>query len=577
MPGDYMSDFDNEMDEILQSFIIESNELIEKLGQDLLELEKAPTNSELQNTIFRAVHTIKGTSSFLGFDQITDLTHNYEDILNKIRRNDLSVTAEIMDVMFEAYDFMKILLERVEQKDSSPIDLSEINAKLVALGDAPGGHAEPDTTAASDAEEREPDQLIEKESGPDNPTARTPGSRTADNTLRVDVARLDSIMNLVGELVLGRNRLSQITETLTQEYEGVSIEKDLNETYSQIDFLTTELQMAVMKARMVPMAKVFNKLPRLIRDLSRETGKSIDLQVIGSENELDKSIVEELNDPLVHILRNAADHGIESPEERATAGKPETGTVVVRSRQEGNHMVISVSDDGKGLDSEKLKRKAVEKQLITEEHAREMTEQDAYNLIFTPGFSTAKVVTSVSGRGVGMDVVRTNILKLKGLIEIESALGKGTTLIIKLPLTLAIIQGLLTQVSNEIFSVPLNSVIEVVRIRKDDIDTIRNREVIRLRDSVLSLVRLSEIFSIKANGVHKEWLYVVVVGLAEQRLGIVVDSLLGQKEVVIKSLGSYLGNVKGIAGSTILGDGRVIVIIDVAQLMKMCIQINGIQ
>jgi two-component system chemotaxis sensor kinase CheA len=377
-------------------------------------------------------------------------------------------------------------------------------------------------------------------------------------------------MNLVGELVLARNRLSQMAFQVNTQYEDVPISKELTDTSSQIDYITTELQMAVMKTRMVPVAKVFNKLPRLVRDLCRDMEKEIDLQIFGEETELDKTIIEELNDPLVHILRNAADHGIETPDARRKAGKPSRGVVIVKAEHEGNHIVISIQDDGKGMDPDKLKGKGVEKGLITEAQAREMSDRDAFNLIFAPGFSTAQKVTNVSGRGVGMDVVRTNITKLKGIIDIESKIGAGSKFIIKLPLTLAIIQGLLVEGGKEIFCVPLGSVLEVVRAQAKDIQTIQRREVLRLRDTVLPLARISSVMQAHTNGKSTEWLYIVVVGLADQRLGIVVDSLLGQKEVVIKTLGAYLGSVPGVAGSTILGDGRVIMIIDVGQFMKLC-------
>lgn len=576
-----MQGFDDQMAEIIESFIVESNELIDKLGQDLLLLEKDGTDAELHNTIFRAVHTVKGTSSFLGFEQMTNLAHNYEDVLNKIRKKELVVSGDVMDIMFEAYDFMKVLLERIEKKDTTPVHLDEIINKLTSVsGQDPENEVSKqretgdgkDIQPVKDAErEEEKDLEAEKEeSNQAGDKTKTSTGRAIDNTIRVDVGRLDGIMNLVGELVLGRNRLAQISDQMKQTYEGSSIEKELSGTFSQLDFITTELQMAVMKARMIPMSKVFNKLPRLIRDLCRESGKKIELQIFGAENELDKSIVEELNDPLVHILRNAADHGIESPDDRVAAGKPETGCVTIQTRQEGNHMAITIADDGRGLDPEKLKAKATQRNLITEDQARDMSNADACNLIFAAGFSTAEKVTNVSGRGVGMDVVCTNVQKLKGIIEIGSEIGIGTTFTIKLPLTLAIIQGLLTQVQKEVFSIPLNSVIEVVRIEKSNIQTIRGKEVIKLRDTILPLVWLSSVFNIPLNGTKRDWIYIVVIGLAEKRIGVVVDTLLGQKEVVIKSLGSYLGTVPGIAGSTILGDGRVIMILDIAPFMKLC-------
>jgi two-component system chemotaxis sensor kinase CheA len=587
--------FDHEMAEILDSFIVETREIMERLGQELLELEKRPTDSELHNSIFRAVHTIKGTSSFLGFEQLTSLAHRCEDVLNKIRRGELTVTADGMDILVEAYDVLKLLLQKIEARTSEPEDLTALIAKLEALAlgaPIPATTPEPAGPPQADIPETTPDVSVQSVPLPaesaepvheegaralpaDHPAAAAtaaqgPRAKQVDSTIRVDVARLDSLMNLVGELVLGRNRLSQISFQLGEQYEGIAATKDLAETSSQIDFITTELQMAVMKTRMVPIAKVFNKLPRLIRDLCREMGKDIDLQMFGEETELDKSIIEELNDPLVHIIRNAADHGVELPADRKANGKPEKGTVIVKAEHVGNHIVISIQDDGKGMDPEKLKAKGIEKGLITEAQAREMSKREAYNLIFAPGFSTAAKVTNVSGRGVGMDVVRTNIVKLKGIVEIESEIGKGSLFIIKLPLTLAIIQGLLVEASNEIFSIPLGSVLEVVRARQDEIATVNGHEVIRLRNTVLPLARIGEVLGGGSSARTDDWRYIVVVGLADQRLGVVVDSLLGQKEVVIKTLGGYLGKVPGIAGSTILGDGRVIMIVDVGEFMSLC-------
>ena len=377
-------------------------------------------------------------------------------------------------------------------------------------------------------------------------------------------------MNLVGELVLGRNRLSQVASKLVEEFEEVPAMKELQDANSQIDFVTTELQMAVMKTRMLPIAKVFNKLPRLVRDLARETSKEVDLQVYGKETELDKSIIEELNDPLIHIIRNCVDHGIESADERIRERKPRVGTIVVNAEHEGNHIVISIEDDGRGIDAELLKRKGVEKGLISESQAGEMSKREAFNLIFVAGFSTASKVTSVSGRGVGMDIVRNNVSKLKGIVDIESEVGKGTIITIKLPLTLAIIQALLTKAGSDIFAIPLASVQEVVRLEASEISTVNGRGVIRLRDSVLPLARMAEVMGLPESDASNRWFYIVVVSWADQRIGIVVDSLLGQREVVIKSLGDYLSNIPAIAGSTILGDGRTILIIDTGQFIQLC-------
>ena len=584
-----MPTFDNEMAEIVEGFIVESNEILEKLGPDLLELEKNPTNSELHNVIFRAVHTLKGTSSFLGFEQLTSLSHKCEDVLNKIRRGELQVTSDKMDVMFEAYDILKVIVQRIEAKNGEPVDLtnviqrleeivqgktvtvarsSEVAATQSEAGDE-SGEAEDKPHIPAEAAKQGGDENNPKPQ--ESAGQQTSQSKAADTSIRVDVSRLDLLMNLVGELVLGRNRLSQIAHQVGEQYENLPIARELTETNSHIDFITTEIQMAVMKTRMLPISKVFNKLPRLVREVTKEMGKEIELVLVGEETELDKSLIEELNDPMVHLMRNAADHGVEMPQERLAMGKPAKGTVTVRAEHEGNHIVISIEDDGKGMNPEKLKQKALEKGMITETEARDMSAQEAFKLIFAPGFSTAQKVTNVSGRGVGMDVVRTNIQRLKGRIDIESEINKGSKFIMKLPLTLAIIQALLVEANKEVFSIPLDSVLEVVRVGQNEISTINKREVIRLRNTVLPLARLGKVLKTGGNGKQAEASYIVVVGLAEQRLGIIVDSLLGQKEVVIKNIGEYLGNIRGIAGSTILGDGRVIMIIDVGELMKLCV------
>ncbi len=583
---------DSEMVEILESFIAETREIFEKFGQDLITLEQGATDPDLLNAIFRAVHTVKGTSSFLGLEQMTQLAHSVEDVLNKLRRGELQASSVKMDVLFDAYDCMKELLAQIESRNIRHVDLDPILSRLQAISQGgsalalqapPGAVQEPpppkvDGVAAATRPAGSPEAVPVQPTGQPAGGLSITGAHPPDTgarmsvgtTIRVDVLRLDSLMNLVGELVLGRNRLMQIAHQLSQEDEGTPSSRALTETSSQIDFITTELQMSVMKTRMVPIAKVFNKLPRLVRDLRKETGKDLELILAGEETELDRSIIEELNDPLVHLLRNAGDHGIESPADRRAAGKPEQGTITVRAEHEGNHIVISVGDDGRGMDPEKLKAKAIEKGTLTEAHANEMSRADAFNLIFAPGFSTAARVTNVSGRGVGMDVVRTNISKLKGTIEIESEHGKGSKVIVKVPLTLAIIQALLVEVANEVFSIPIETVLEVVRIEPKDITTVGGREVFRLRNSVLPLARLDRVMGMSANGSRQgEWIYIVVVGLAQRRLGIVVDSMLGQKEVVIKSLGGYLGTIPGIAGSTILGDGRVIMILDVGEMMKL--------
>ncbi|MDD5053533.1 MAG: chemotaxis protein CheW [Sulfuricurvum sp.] len=395
------------------------------------------------------------------------------------------------------------------------------------------------------------------------------GGSSVEQTIRVDVKRLDHLMNLIGELVLGKNRLIKINDDVEERYEGEAFLEELNQVVSIVSLVTTDLQIAVMKTRMLPIGKVFNKFPRMIRDLSRELNKKIELEITGEETELDKSIVEEIGDPLVHIIRNSCDHGIEVPNVRLNAGKEEIGTIQLRAYHEGNHIVIQIIDDGKGLDADMLKAKSIEKGIITEKEADGMSEKEAFGLIFRPGFSTAAQVTSVSGRGVGMDVVKTNIEKLNGMIDIDSEVGKGTSMKLKIPLTLAIIQALLVGVQEEYYAIPLASVLETVRISKDEIYTVESRSVMRLRDEVLSLVHIGDIFEVERVFDNSEHAYVVVLGLAESKIGLIVDSLVGQEEIVIKSLGEYLKGIEGIAGATIRGDGGVTLIVDVAALMQM--------
>ncbi len=610
--------FADDMAEIVESFIVETQEIFEQLDQDLIQLEATPDDLELINRIFRAVHTVKGTAGFLSFEQMSTLAHRFEDVLNKMRKGQLAFEPWMLDTMLDAFDLMKVLLQQVIDKQLQDIDMSDILSRLEAIasgaGEGQAGAAEQaqpaesaptseDATGTSADTASEPEKTeaagtdapVEQpqESAPVNPQAtepqpaetntrasepaaskkpqrKTPSKigKIVDSTIRVDVERLDNLMNLVGELVLGRNRLAQIVGNIRLAGGLDSEHQELVDTTTQIDFITAELQNAVMKTRMVQIGRIFNKFPRLIRDLSREFNKEIELVTEGEETELDKSVIEEISDPLVHLIRNAVDHGIETPEEREKLGKPRKGKVVLRAGHEGNHIVIEIEDDGRGIDPEKIKAKAVEKGIITPEEAREMSVNEAYNLIFMPGFSTAQKLTSVSGRGVGMDVVKTNITKLNGMIAVQSEVGKGTRFILKLPLTLAIIQGLLVRVAEEIFAVPLSSVIEVVRTTREDVNSIKGEEVIRLRDSVLPLIHIKDVYGVPGE-TRTDRFYTVVVGIGNRRYGLIVDDMLGQKEIVIKPLGAYLEDTPGIAGSTILGDGRVIMILDIGEMLKL--------
>ncbi|MCX2682622.1 response regulator [Campylobacter sp. MIT 21-1685] len=619
-----------DMQEILEDFLVEAFELVEQIDHDLVELENSPEDLELLNRIFRVAHTVKGSSSFLNFDILTKLTHHMEDVLNKARHGELKITPDIMDVVLESIDKMKTLLNCIRDNGNDTaigMDIEPICARLTGIseGELPTGSApkpneskkeevpppieknnepEVDVNNLSDSEvEAEIERLLKVRKAEDqarraqkkqNPTpmqSKAPlnkpteggekkvptsggGSGGMDQTIRVEVKRLDHLMNLTGELVLGKNRLLKIYDDVEERYEGEKFLEELNQVVSQLSIITTDVQLAVMKTRMQPIAKVFNKFPRVVRDLSRELGKQIELEITGEETELDKSIVEEIGDPIMHMIRNSCDHGVEEPAARAANGKPERGTVQLKAYNEGNHIVVEITDDGKGLDANGLKMKAIEKNLITEKEADQMTDKEAFALIFKPGFSTAAKVTNVSGRGVGMDVVKTNIEKLNGVIEIDSELGKGSSFKLKIPLTLAIIQSLLVGTQEEYYAIPLASVLETVRVPIDDIYTIEGKNVLRLRDEVLSLVRLSDVFGVKQVLESGEQTYVVVIGVAESKLGIIVDTLVGQEEIVIKSMGDYLQNIQGIAGATIRGDGSVTLIIDVGAMMDMAKEIK---
>ncbi len=651
----------DDLQEIMEDFLIEAFEMNEQLDQDLVELEHNPEDLDLLNRIFRVAHTIKGSSSFLNLNILTHLTHNLEDVLNRARKGEIKITPDIMDVVLRSIDLMKTLLvtirdtgsdtnngkeneieEAVKQlqaitsqnlegaKETSgtkeaPKEVKEeikekakeeVKANKTPTAENPASDNpladEPDLDYANmsaEEVEAEIERLLNKRQEADKerraqkkqeakqevtPTKEPPKTETpkapktetkakakadteenkapsigVEQTVRVDVRRLDHLMNLIGELVLGKNRLIRIYGDVEERYDGEKFLEELNQVVSSISAVTTDLQLAVMKTRMQPVGKVFNKFPRMVRDLSRELGKSIELIIEGEETELDKSIVEEIGDPLIHIIRNSCDHGIEPLEERRRLNKPETGKVQLSAYNEGNHIVIKISDDGKGLDPVMLKEKAIEKGVISERDAESMSDREAFNLIFKPGFSTAKVVSNVSGRGVGMDVVKTNIEKLNGIIEIDSEVGVGTTQKLKIPLTLAIIQALLVGVQEEYYAIPLSSVLETVRISHDEIYTVDGKSVLRLRDEVLSLVRLSDIFKVDAILESNSDVYVVIIGLADQKIGVIVDYLIGQEEVVIKSLGYYLKNTRGIAGATVRGDGKITLIVDVGAMMDM--------
>lgn len=683
--------------EELKLFLEEADEHMQTLEDDLVRLEKEADNEELLQEIFRASHTLKGSSATIGHKRMAELTHAMENVLDKLRKNQLTVNSSIVDVLFECLDHLRVLKEEIVNDEESDIDLTGILDKLANVSNFEGGtlaaqtavptapavetrqnvpeidfsydekthldkgikegqtalvistkfDVEPEMLAVRcfvtlmairewgdvvksipSAEDIEKEQvgseltvvLLTKEtpeniekllkdlpnltetsvrkldlsdemaatnmSGAEKPSAqqeqeksksrqskdvadRAAGLKKSSNrTVRVDVDLLDSLMNLVGELVIDRTRLFQIYGELENNYDMDEISQELGRTSVHIGRVSTQLQELIMKARMLPVESLFNKFPRMVRDLSHKAGKEVNFVMTGQETELDRSIIEEIGDPLIHLLRNALDHGIEPPGERVAAGKPPVGNLWLQAAHEENHIIISIRDDGRGIDPEVVRKSAVKKNLLTEEQAKRLTDKEAINLIFASGLSTAQKVTDVSGRGVGMDVVRTNIERINGAIEINTAVGKGTEFKIKLPLTLAIIRALLVSLNKHVYAIPLSSVIETIRMRSNQIEYVNNREVIVVRGKVLPLIRLEKVFNIKGGAKDKDKLFVVVVNLAGTQVGIVVDSLVGEQEIVIKSLGKYIGDVPGISGAAILGDGNVALIVDVPNLLK---------
>ncbi len=627
----------NEMEEIIQDFIQETIEILESLDKDLVILEETPNDTELLNRIFRSIHTVKGTSGFLGFERLTSVAHKTEDILNKLRKEDIKLTHRLMDLILIGVDGVKVLFGEIQEDGTEKAEIEETVMRLEqglmeeslkqSQGEEESGIvpvpdlkvSEPPSTPQESPAEKAPvkeetpkeapkmlgellveknlvseqdileaskeqkklgeilveKNLLEKEqldavlAAQREAQAKNFKNKTEGQTIRVDVDRLDNLLNQVGELVFERNRLIDMVKKLSSgdgsEGHGQLGDK-LGAISDDLNFITGQLQMSVLKMRMIPIGRVFNKFPRVVRDLSRKIEKEVELIISGEETELDKSVIEELGDPLTHIVRNSIDHGLETPEEREALGKPRKGRIWLTASQEGSFIIISIKDDGRGINLEAVKKKALEKGIVSADKLKTLTNSEIINFIFAPGFSTAKVVTDVSGRGVGMDVVRTNIKKINGSIDVKSVPGQGTEMILKLPLTLAIIQSLLVTVGQERFAIPLAVVVETLKINKSEIKTIERQEVLKLRNEVLSLLRMADFYKVETSK-ELENPYIVIVKAAERKLGLIVDTLLGQEEIVIKPLGELLKDTKGISGATIMGDGLVTLIVDIATLV----------
>ncbi len=693
----------NAEDEILQDFLIEAGEILEQLGEQLVDLEQRPDDKDLLNAVFRSFHTVKGGAGFLGLNALVEVCHRAEDVFNVLRQGERRVDPHLMDAVLQVLDVVNVMFDQVrsgaEPTPADPQLLTELEhlaqpeeteappAARPALADEPasvsaadaatgditdkefealldavqddtgagqgsqassdesasnrhGGDAitdeefeavldqlhgagkhggVPQVAAAEDAaspsneiSEDEFEALLDQLHGqgshggvpvgsaeeghaasmaspkvetakpvtpdpkaapavshtaPSVTPARPPSPQpakpaaTAETTVRVDTGLLDNIMNLVGELVLARNRLATLKATIGDEQVAKAV--------ANLDVVTSDLQLAAMKTRMQPIKKVFGRFPRVVRDLARSMSKEVILEMEGEDTDLDKNLVEALADPLVHLVRNAVDHGIESPAAREAAAKPRQGKVILAARQEGDHIMLSIDDDGQGMDAEILRGKAVEKGMMDQEAASRLDDHEAFNLIFAPGFSTKTEISDVSGRGVGMDVVKTRIVQMNGTVEVHSVPGKGSRIVIKVPLTLAIMPTLMVMLGTQVFALPLASVVEIFNLDLTRTNVVDGQLVILVRGKALPLFYLREWLTKdgyqraqSANG------HVVVVQAGRQHVGFVVDHLIGQEEVVIKPLGALLHGLQGLAGATITGDGKIALILDIPGMMK---------
>ncbi len=670
--------------EMIGAFLDEAEEQLQLLEDSIMELERNGDTPETIQKIFRVAHTLKGSSSAMRFEKMKQLTHEMENVLDKIRNNKLKVSRQVVDTLFQGADYLRQL------KDDFVLDQKNINTDITcivnALGQLHTGHTEEEEVNTADWSgdqikndmntvyhfnlDEEQKQLIGKasESGmfpliltvkileesamkatrallilnylneistvidtlpnvlelPDDtevqeisylilsemdPKAleakalveimdieslkispyqlnhykgqdviaksstqsnndKTAPAPKVNQTVRVDVDRLDSMMNLVGELVIEQTRIAQIGNTLKNQYASDGSVGDLVGVSGHLSRVISELQEGVMKARMLPLQQLFNRFPRMVRDLSQALNKDIDLILEGGETEMDRKIIEDINDPLIHIIRNSIDHGIEAPEERIKNGKSPKGTIRINAFHQENHIILTIEDDGAGMDANKIKASAVKKEIISQQEADSLPDHDAINLIFHPGFSTAQTISDVSGRGVGMEIVRNHIDKLNGIIDIETEPGKGTRFILKLPLTLAILTGLLVKINEETYAIPMNNVLEIVRKPESEIEAIKGQAVAVIRDKVHPLVWLHDYFHIPRQRRGKN-VFIVVLGVAEKRIGLVVDELIGNQEIVVKTLGAFIGKVEIFSGATILGDGSVACILDVVGIAKM--------
>ena len=548
-------------DDIAADFIIEAQEILDRLGEQLVELEQAPADSEQLNAVFRGFHTLKGGAGFLAITAMVELCHAAEEALGLARSGKAQLQATHFDAAQQSLDWLHSMLDAVSAGQPAPhappaliaqFDMSGAPAPAPAA--APAAAPTPAAAAAVASSEAPAGTSAPAPAAPaaaPKPAARAPSE--AEHTVRVDTKRLDAIVNLTGELVLARNRLKTLRSRIKDE--------ELERAVSSLDLATARLQSAVMRTRMQPVGKVFSRFNKLARDVARSLAKEVELEVIGADTELDRNLVEALADPLVHLVRNAIDHGVETPELREATGKSRMGNVRLSAQQEGDFVSIEVQDDGAGIDPERLRVKAREKGLIDAEAAARLSSEECLQLIFLPGFSTKQAVTDISGRGVGMDVVQSRIRELSGQIQIQSELGRGSRFLIRVPLTLAILPTLLIAAHQDVYALPLARVVEVLHAPSSQLRWFDGRLILDRRHTTLPLVDLRRWL-----GVHTDdgaLLTVVLLQAGETRFGLVVDQVIGREEVVIKPLPKVLRGLPGYAGATLIGDGRMALILDV--------------
>lgn len=615
-----MSDFAG-MEDLLQDFLVEATDLLSGVDNKLVDLEKNPQDHGLLNDIFRGFHTIKGGAGFLNATELVTLCHLTENLFDKLRTGELMLTKEIMDSIMAATGTVRDMFGHLESgmqpppadaglisnlkaalAGETPVAAAPVAAPVVAaaasaagtsaaaapaagpdwdklFGALAGAPAAPAPAAAVAAEPvmhtqvagQSPETVIQhaigrrttdKPGAVSAPVGRRTEEKTRDNSIRVDTSRLDQVLNLSGEIGLTKNRLNALRSDILNGRSDTDTLHALDQAVSQLDLLVSDLQNAVMKTRMQPIGRLFQKYPRIARDLARNLGKDVELALVGEETEIDKTMIEDLSDPIIHLIRNAVDHGVEGPEERRANGKPEKSQVRLEARQEGDHIVLIVADDGKGMNAEKLRAKALEKGLISDEEANTMDERQSLNLVFLPGFSTKDVASDVSGRGVGMDVVKTNIAKLNGSIEIKSTVGKGTTFIISLPLTLAILPVLLVQLGEQPFAVPLSMVREILPIEISQVQEVGGNATMVVRGEVMPIYPISHLLGWAPEKIPE---YGVLMQTAEHTFILAIDGFMGREDAVIKSLEDF--RPKGVAGVTTLSNGQIVLILDMKELL----------